>query len=446
MSATPRNAKLSRLICDKEFRKSEARRASLELDRLWRALPKKRNASVDVIDFFSGCGGMSAGFLATNAIAPIYNLAMAVDLDRDANETYARNIGVQPQPLDVAHLAQRPRQAADLIRKYRTSAKTPLVLIGCAPCQGFSSHRNASGQTDLRNSLFVSFAKIAVEVGPDVIIMENVPEILSDRYWPLVAESRKTLEKAGYVSRIIVHDMAEFGVPQQRFRALMIAMKRPFIMPSGFLSRGNYRTVRDAIGNLPKVQPGETCPNDPMHYTAGHRASTVETIMAVPLNGGSRPWHVGPECLRRAAAKQGRAAYEDVYGRLWWDRPAITVTAYARNPASGRYVHPEQHRGLSIREAALLQGFPRDYVFCGGFDSRFRQIGNAVPPAFAAFLAVHLIGELFRRKGATVHEDLDRTDIIGSIGPSFSRLIPSLKAGHRKIAAGTAEAAAMRVG
>jgi len=384
---------------------------------------------------------MSAGFLSVNAIAPTYRIAMAVDIDGDANETYAANIGIKPHALDIATLAAHPKKTAKLIQSARSSPDTPLVLIGCAPCQGFSSHRNAAGEADLRNSLFVSFAKIAAAVQPDVIVIENVPEILSDRYWPLVAEARKVLEKAGYTLRIAVHDMAEFGVPQNRYRALMVAMKRPFRMPLGFLGKGEFRTVRDAIGKLPRIRPGEVTSRDAMHVTASHRASTVETIMAVPQDGGSRPWNAGPECLRRAEAKQGRAVYEDVYGRLWWNRPAITVTAYARNPASGRYVHPEQHRGLSIREAALLQSFPGNYAFCGSFDSRFRQIGNAVPPAFSAYLAIHLVGEIFRRDDI----DMDQSDITGSIGPSFSRLIPALKAGHRKIADHTSQQIPTRV-
>ena len=109
----------------------------------------------------------------------------------------------------------------------------------------------------------------------------------------------------------------------------------------------------DAIGHLPRVAAGERSPGDAMHFSAGHRASTLEVIRAVPKDGGNRPPNVGPACLRRAHERQGKAVYEDVYGRLRWDRPAITITAYARNPASGRFVHPEQDRGLTAREAAL---------------------------------------------------------------------------------------------
>jgi DNA (cytosine-5)-methyltransferase 1 len=131
---------------------------------------------------------------------------------------------------------------------------------------------------------------------------------------------------------------------------------------------------------------------------------------------------VGPECLRRANKRQDKPAYEDVYGRLAWNRPSVTITNYARNPASGRYAHPEQDRGLSIREAACLQAFPRDWRFVGTLDPCFRQIGNAVPPLFAAAVASHVLCELLA-------DPLPRQDpgITRSVGPSFSRLIPALK-------------------
>ncbi|MEL7739069.1 DNA cytosine methyltransferase [Citromicrobium bathyomarinum] len=410
--------------------RTDIRSAALQMESRWPVAKASKVGPVDVVDFFSGCGGMSAGFLSLNSEDPTYRLALAVDTDTDAIATYNRNLGPIAKQLDVSELAKDLENTQRLIDSVRTEPDSPLVMIGCAPCQGFSSHRNASGKRDLRNSLFVAFAQIAAAVGPDVIIAENVPEILTDRYWPLVAEARQILSKAGYESRIAIHDMAEFGVPQQRFRALLIAMRRPVGMPKGFLARGEFRTVRDAIGNLSRIEPGVPSPHDAMHVTAGHRASTVETIMCVPADGGSRPANVGPDCLRRAATKQGRAAYEDVYGRLWWDRPAITMTAYSRNPASGRYVHPEQHRGLSVREAALLQGFPSDYMFEGSFDSRFRQIGNAVPPMFAAALGAYIASVL---RGSEEVECCAGRDITGPIGPSFSRLIPAIKAGHRTI-------------
>ena len=411
-------------LCAMDF----PRRAALDLNVNWNAGRNTMSGAVPVIDMFSGCGGMSTGFASVNGLTPAFRIAGAIDINEVANESYERNIRVRPHRVSVADLARKPA----LLRKTLSSLldkEQNFVLIGCAPCQGFSSHRNEHGENDPRNSLFLDFAKIAATTQPIAVVVENVPELLTTRYWPLVAQARKTLEAAGYFVNLTVHNMAEFGVPQERFRTLMLAMKHPFESPRGFLTRNQFRTVRQAIGSLPRISPGQRHPSDPMHYTASHKASTVTTIRAVPKDGGSRPENVGPECLRRAKEKSGRAVYEDVYGRLFWDRPAITITAHARNPASGRYVHPEQNRGLSIREAALLQSFPPDYEFAGSLDERFRQIGNAVPPAFAAYLAAHVLSQLqVTDRPNEFDKGIDRP-----VGESFSRLIPALKSGHRKI-------------
>jgi len=406
----------------------EPRSAALRLNENWQRAKRVPPGPIDVIDMFSGCGGMSTGFLSVNGESPAFRIAGAVDIDEAANRSYELNLGVKPFHADIGELARKPKLLAETIDAVRPDLSRPLVLIGCAPCQGFSSHRNEAGSGDPRNSLFVDFARIAAKLRPAAIVVENVPELLTDRYWPFVTRAREILKRAGYFVHVGVHNMAEFGVPQERFRALMLAMPKKFRPPTKLLTRSEFRTVRDAIGGLPPVKAGERHPADPMHYTAGHKQSTLETIMAVPPDGGNRPDHVGPDCLRRAKERNGRAVYEDVYGRLSWDRPAITITAYARNPASGRYVHPEQHRGLSVREAALLQSFPDDYQFAGSLDERFRQIGNAVPPAFAAHLASHVLRELHSE------EPLESFDegITTPVGPSFSRLIPALKAGHRK--------------
>jgi DNA (cytosine-5)-methyltransferase 1 len=411
----------------KEGMRALAVKAALGIDSFWES-SRDISGPIDVVDMFSGCGGMSAGFQAVNALVPAFRLAMSMDIDPVANRTYEANFGLAPLQTDVAKLAANPARARDLIGKYRRGKDAPLVMIGCAPCQGFSSHRNALGENDIRNSLFVSFARVAAAVKPDMVICENVPELLTDRHWPFVETAGNILEKAGYVVKVDVHDMAAFGVPQQRFRAVVIAMRKPFSLPIPLLGKQAYRTVRDAISGLPKLKAGARDLNDPLHFTVQHRASTISTIRQVPKNGGRLPEGAGPECLWRAAAKSGRAVYEDVYGRLWWDRPAITITAHARNPASGRYVHPEQNRGLSVREAALLQSFPKGFRFEGTLDDCFRQIGNAVPPAFAASLAIHLLGELVGDGTSDGREGITKP-----VGPSFSRLIPAIKAGYRSI-------------
>ena len=374
---------------------------------------------------FCGCGGVSAGFQAANGLIPAYRLALGIDFDKKAVRSYEENLGLLPQTKDIGDLAGDPEALKALCASAGVDGSRPLVLIGCAPCQGFSSHRN--GKVDTRNTLFADFIQIATTLRPDVLVVENVPELLTDRYWPFVADAKRGLREAGYRVHVDFHNMAEFGVPQERFRTLLLAFRdHGFEPPQGFLDRSEFKTVRSAIAHLPSIPAGRARTSDPMHYTAGHRESTLEVIRAVPKDGGNRPPGVGPACLQRAEERQGKPIYEDVYGRLYWDRPAITITAYARNPASGRFIHPEQDRGLSVREAALLQGFPQDFHLVGTLDERFRQVGNAVPPTFSAYLAVYVLGELLAKPPAGQGEP---PGLEGPIGPSFSRVIPAIKAG-----------------
>jgi len=400
-----------------------AESAPSNFDAWWTAGKSVTDGPIDVIDFFSGAGGMSAGFRAVNGIAPSFRHILAVDVDAVANETYKRNLHLVPMLADVSEIRRKKAKFASLLRDAGRRHENPLVVIGCAPCQGFSSHRNQSALPDARNDLFEDFGEIAVRLDADFIVIENVPELCTDRHWPRVERVKAKLKKAGYNVHIAVHNFAEFGLPQERFRAVMLAARQNFEPPEGYLNRSAFRTVRDAIGKLPYVEPGVAHSQDPLHQSAGHRASTIEMIKSVPKDGGRRRFDTGPASLQALAKRQGKPGYEDVYGRLYWDRPAITITHYARNPASGRFVHPEQDRGLTAREAALLQGFPSDYEFAGGFDDKFRQIGNAVPPLVAAHLALTLLAQML---DAPDHGPGDGVN--GPLAKSVARLIPALKA------------------
>lgn len=396
------------------------RRVPGEFDSWWQASRHVPDGPIDVIDIFSGCGGMSAGFRAINGICPSFRNVLAIDIDETSNKTYEQNLNLRPVRMEVHTLAGNLPEVDRVIGLSSRDVRKPLVLIGCAPCQGFSSHRN--GARDDRNRLFYDFATIAVHLLPDFIVIENVPELCTDQHWQRVEQVRQLLSSHGYLAHLSIHNFAEFGLPQERFRAILIAAKRPFAPPAGFLSRPEFRTVRDAIGNLPAIEAGVVDPADAMHYTANHRRSTIEMIRTVPLNGGKRSFDTGPNSLISLHARQGKPGFEDVYGRLHWDRPAITITASSRNPASGRFVHPEQHRGLSVREAALLQGFPRSFKFAGGFDHRFQQIGNAVPPLVAASVALTILRSFVQPAGGG-----PGPGITEPLARSFARLIPSLK-------------------
>lgn len=398
-------------------------RASNSIVERFRLSGKAAVGPVDVVDIFCGCGGMSCGFEHVGRLLPSFTLAGAVDWDEHCCATFGANLPVSPIKEDLFAATSSTARLKRLFSRTARRSTAPLVLVGGPPCQGFSAHQKKNGHgPDRRNDLVKAFTRCVEFLDPDFVVMENVPELLAKRFWGHFEFLRETFRACGYQVRAQIHNLAGFGVPQERFRALVIASKKPFAMPKPFLGPDQFRSVRDTIGSLPPVLPGELTSADSMHYCTKHKASTIATIREVPKDGGRRPPHVGPRCLRDVDG------FRDVYGRMYWDRPANTITASSRNPASGRYVHPQQDRGLTIREAALLQSFPRSFVFEGPFDHRFLQIGNAVPPAFAASLAAHIFGELTSESAPDDSEDL-APDIVSPVSNSFSSGIAGRKKG-----------------
>lgn len=383
---------------------------------------KVKKPLAQVIDMFCGCGGMTLGFAALAKANGAFRLIGGIDVNDTSLKTYEHNYGVPARKIDVRTLAASKEELKFFLKSLpKYDAELPTVLIGCAPCQGFTAHRKKNwDQPDIRNGLVEAFADVAVSMQPDCIIMENVPELLSGRYWKHFEYLRDRLVESGYIVKQAIHSAAEHGAPQERFRALVIAMKSDFSMPKARLKSNEFRTVKDAISDLPPVHAGEQSTSDVMHKSATHRASTIEVIKAIPKNGGSRPNGIGPKCL------QNFKGFADVYGRLAWDRPAITITHYARNPASGRFVHPEQNRGLTMREAARLQSFPDGFEFMGGFDDVFRQIGEAVPPMLSLSVAAATLAAL---KGETPTNDEDL--IFEPVNDSFAGVIAGIKGSRR---------------
>ena len=378
---------------------------------------------IQLLDLFCGAGGTSLGFASLNKIIPAFDLLGGCDINAVSAKTYAHNYGTPLLCEDITELAYENGKLEALLDCIGYCKDKPTVLIGCAPCQGFSSHRKKHWceEEDTRNSLVFAFAKIVEKIKPDIIIMENVPEFLSKRYWNYFFTAKQHFEYCGYTVKQNIYNAAAFGVPQERFRAILIGMKKGFLLPSGYLQSGQYKTVRDAIGTLAPVSAGVQSLEDCMHKSAAHKESTLEVIRKVPKDGGNRPAGIGPACLEKTSG------FSDVYGRLYWDRPAITITHYARNPASGRYIHPEQDRGLTAREAARLQSFPDDFVFQGNFDDMYRQIGEAVPPQLAAALAAHILVEFVSAPPTKEQIANSPASIIEPVSSSFSSVIAGIK-------------------
>jgi DNA (cytosine-5)-methyltransferase 1 len=378
---------------------------------------------IQVIDFFCGAGGTSLGFAALNSIIPAFKMLGGCDINKVSATTYSHNYGTPIVNEDITRLAYEEGALESFLEYIGYDKTKPTILIGCAPCQGFSSHRKKhwNEEDDIRNSLIMAFAEIVKRMRPDVIIMENVPEFLSKKYWKYFSAAKACYEQCDYIIKNNIYNAASFGVAQERFRSIIIGMKKEFLLPEGHLKPFEYRTVRDAISYLPPVLAGAACPNDPMHRSASHKESTLEVIRQVPHNGGNRPIGVGPACLDKTKG------FSDVYGRLFWDKPSITITHYARNPASGRYTHPEQDRGLTAREAAILQSFPNGFEFTGKSDDIYRQIGEAVPPMLSSAIAVKILIEFLSKEPTKEQLNNSPKSINEPVSSSYSSVIAGIK-------------------
>lgn len=372
------------------------------------------NDAYQVVDLFCGSGGMSIGFAAAGVLYKKFRLIGGFDINPNACKSYEKNFGIPCIQGDVRNLAENDQEYEKFLDKIGYDRKKPTLLIGCAPCQGFSPHRKKNwDEVDERNDLVIAFAKIVKKMKPDCIVMENVPELLSKKYWNYFSTMKKMIEDEGYIVKQSIYNAAAFGVPQERFRSIIIGMKKRFSLPQYLFDKDQYRTVRDAIGELPSISPGEVLDSDEYHKCANHKQSTIDVIKQVPINGGNRPVGIGP-----------KSGYADVYGRLKWDVPSITITGSARNPASGRFVHPEQNRGLTIREAACLQSFPKGFIFEGNFESVFMQIGEAVPPLLSGGIATSILVNLYDETDCS---DEDELLITQPVSNSYSSVIAGIK-------------------
>lgn len=347
-----------------------------------------------VIDLFSGAGGTGLGFLEAN-----FDMLGAVELEPNAAETYEKNLGVKVKKIDIRNLTPHVYRKELGLRPRELD-----VLVGCPPCQGFTRMRNSKGATDIRNDLVLKYLEFVEEFVPRFAVFENVPGLVRAKHGKkFYAKLCAGLRGLGY--ELVEHtvDAVDYGVAQHRERVIVIAGRDREIPPSPIRTHGDpdsaevwggYRkpwlNVRDVIGNgrYSPLRAGENgerggeCPN----HAAANTGEKVQTfIQHVPHDGGSRREVPEPLWLNCHISHNG---HKDVYGRMAWGRPANTITSGCTNPSKGRFVHPEQDRPLTYREAAALQGFPDWFVF---HKKRVaEQIGNAVPPPLAFAISVKL--------------------------------------------------------
>jgi DNA (cytosine-5)-methyltransferase 1 len=346
------------------------------------------------IDLFSGCGGASLGLKFAG-----YKAVAAVDNDPIACKTYKENLGLTPICADL-----RRFDGQSLLESCNLKKGDIDLIVGCPPCQGFSSLRRTT-HADGRGSgksLVTLFINRIAEIQPKAVILENVPGIAKKEGIRYLGKFISRMQKMGYKVSCSEFNAADYGVPQFRKRIIALCVKSntPPPIPDKTHSdpkkpEGNFkpwRTVKDAIRDLPPLRPGEVCHSIPNHYARNHSPRILELIRRIPKNGGSRrslPANYWLPCHLRLATKKSGGA-ESVYGRMAWDKPSPTITCRCTTPSSGRFLHPEQDRAITPREAARLQCFPDDFIFPEGFSHAERLIGNAVPPLLMSVIGKSL--------------------------------------------------------
>lgn len=326
-------------------------------------------SSIVGVDLFCGAGGLTWGLQQAGV-----RIAAGIDVDPACKHPFERNNDAAFLQLDIREVT-----VEHLTRLW--PAGSLRLLAGCAPCQPFSPHRRgADTSSDERWSLLGQFGRLAVEARPDYVTMENVPRLGSIE---IFAEFAAGLEDAGYDVRWRSCRATDFALPQARRRLVLIAsLLGPVEIPSGDRTRPPV-TVREAIGSLPALASGAADPQDRLHAARSLSELNLTRIRASRPGGTWKDW---PEQLRAPCHRRSTGStFRNPYGRMRWDQPAPTVTTLAHNYGTGRFGHPEQDRAISLREAAVLQGFPVAYEFVPEdepvlFERLGRLIGNAVPP------------------------------------------------------------------
>ncbi|MEV7865281.1 DNA cytosine methyltransferase [Streptomyces sp. NPDC088124] len=328
------------------------------------------------IDLFAGAGGATQGLVGAG-----FSVLGAVENDSDAAATHAKNHpGSHLWEADIRSL-----QASAMRRQLGLAPGELTLLKTCPPCQGFSSLASGKGLTDHeRNDLVLHTVRFVRALMPQSVLLENVPGLGKDTRLQSVRDSLRSL---GYVSMVYRFEASDFAVPQRRRRLIMLAVRgKRRILPQDITEvipdlRGSV-SVRVAFSELEAAKRVD----DPLDRYRKSSDKVRRRIESIPIGGGrlDLPEEHQLDCHKKVGAKHATASY----GRIKWDSPASTMTTRCTTPACGTFVHPEQHRGITLREAATLQTFPTDYDFQGDYGSIERQIGNAVPVRMATVLGM----------------------------------------------------------
>ena len=336
---------------------------------------------VEAVDLFCGAGGLSFGLMQAGI-----EVRAGVDVDPVCRYPFETNLGAAFHETSIRNL-----RGADIESMW--SENSTHLLAGCAPCQPFSSQRRgADTKSHPSWDLLLEFNRLVQETLPEYVTMENVAPL---RKQDVFRQFLRDLTQAGYHIDFDVLKAERFGLPQRRRRLVLIASRGgPITLPEAWLAQEDEVTVGQALAGLPPLRAGEASPDDPLH-----RAQRLSPINAARIRA-SKPggtWQDWPAELRAPCHNRpsGRS-FQSFYGVMNPAEPSPTITTEFFNYGSGRFGHPYQPRTITPREAAILQGFPRNYSFIPPtdpvhFKTLGRMIGNAVPPTFGFLVGRRII-------------------------------------------------------
>ncbi|MCX6639245.1 MAG: DNA cytosine methyltransferase [bacterium] len=339
------------------------------------------------VDFFCGAGGLTRGLLNAGV-----KVIFGIDYDKDCQKTYESN----NRPAKFLHADLRTLDPGDLLPYIGNIPSEKMLFAACAPCQPFTKQRSIKNLH--QRNLIGEFSRFVKEFNPGYVFIENVPGLARVGGFSSYRRFKKILRDLGHQFEEGILDAKEYGVPQTRRRLIFISSRINTIpIPQKINGPGLQPlvTVRDTILSLPPLNAGEVDPDIPNHYASNLEAINLERIKNTPPDGGDRrSW---PASLTLECHRNGYNGHTDVYGRMWWDRPAPALTGRCDSLSNGRYGHPEQNRAISLREAARLQSFKDNYIFYGSSKNHIAlQIGNAVPVKLAEVIGLQFLSNADR--------------------------------------------------
>lgn len=355
---------------------------------------KNIKIAATAVDLFCGAGGLTRGLLDAGVA-----VAAGYDVDNACRYPYEHN-----NPGAIFHDVSVSDLTGDLLAAHYPEGHTR-ILVGCAPCQTFSKYtQGLENGDDPKWTLLDDFARLVCEVKPEIVSMENVPEL---QRHPIFDRFLDTLRGEGFYftqqkEKQIVY-CPRYGIPQHRKRLVLLASRLgpiSLIPPTHYGKR--QRTVRQALAKLPRLKAGHVSKRDPLHRSSELSPLNLERIKKSVPGGSWRDWP--PHLIAKCHQGEKGKTYPSVYGRMEWNKPSPTITTQFFGYGNGRFGHPSQSRAISLREGAILQSFPDDYQFVAEngeycFKTIGRLIGNAVPVKLGEIIGKSIRLHLLKNHG-----------------------------------------------